>query len=291
MRRALVTGATGFIGRHLVRSLTSGGVQVHGVTRSGSHRAPVMPDGVTLHRLDRPSTQVAGVIGDVRPDVVFHLATHFAARHSPDEITDMVESNVTLGTVVAESASAVGARLVHATSAWQHADGAAYSPVSLYAATKQAFVEVVAYYREVRNLDAREVCLFDTYGPDDDRGKLVSTLLDHAASGTDLAMSSGRQLIDLTYVDDVVAAFRRVAEHPGPVERLVVRTGRPTSVRDLVDVVADVTGRTVHVRWGSRPDRPREMLTDWPVPSDDLGWRATVSLADGRAPKATRGVR
>jgi nucleoside-diphosphate-sugar epimerase len=142
-------------------------------------------------------------------------------------------------------------------------------------------VDVMVYFREVRGLDAREVCLFDTYGPDDDRGKLVTALLDHAARGTTAPMSSGRQLIDLTYVDDVVAAFRQVADHEGPVERLVARTYHPIAVRDLVALVEGATGRQLRAEWGARPDRPREMLSDWSVPTDDIGWRAHVPLLEG----------
>jgi nucleoside-diphosphate-sugar epimerase len=282
MSTVLVTGGTGFIGRHLVRALAAAGDDVHVVTRESSLRRPETPaQGVTLHALPRPSVDVAAVIDSVAPTTVFHLATHFVARHRPDELADMVDSNVTLGTVVAEGAVRVDARLVHTTSAWQHFDGAEYDPVSLYAAMKQALVDVVRYFQAVESLDAREVCLFDTYGPDDDRGKLVGALLGHARQGTALTMSSGRQLVDLTHVSDVVAALRAADTYDGPVTRLVARSGSPVTVRELVDVVQDVTGRTLDVTWGAREDRPREMTQDWSVASDDIGWRPRVALRDG----------
>lgn len=283
MSAVLVTGGTGFIGRHLVRALAADGADVHVLTRESSQRRPDVPEGVTVHALPRPSVDVAALVDEVAPGTVFHLATHFVARHRPDELADMVDSNVTLGTVVAEGAVRVGARLVHTTSAWQHFDGAEYDPVSLYAAMKQAFVDVLRYFQEVEGLDAREVCLFDTYGPDDDRGKLVGALLHHARQGTAVTMSSGRQLVDLTHVDDVVAALRAAAAHDGPVTRLVARGGAPLTVRELVDMVEEVSGRSLDVTWGAREDRPREMTRDWLVASDDIGWAPRVPLRDGLA--------
>lgn len=281
MTRAFVTGGTGFIGRHLVRALDAAGVEVHVPTRAGSTRRPGLPDGVRVHRLERPSIDVTQVIEDVRPEIVYHLATHFSARHKPSEVADMVDSNVTLGTGVAQACTRTGARLVHTTSAWQHFGGAEYSPVSLYAATKQAFVDVLRYYIEVEGLDSREVCLFDTYGPDDDRGKLVNGLLSAAAGGTSLSMSSGSQLVDLTHVDDVVAGLRAAAASDQQVRRLVLRTGTVRTVRDVVRTVEHATGAPVAVTWGAHPDRPREMVEDWKVASDDIGWRATIELETG----------
>jgi len=280
---AVVTGASGFVGRHLVRALTTSGVDVHAVVRASSTRpAPAVPE-TRIHRLDEPSAEIAEVIEKVQPDVVFHLATHFAARHQPSEIIAMMESNVVFGTTLAQACAAQRARLVHTTSAWQHYQGADYEPVSLYAASKQALVDVIEYFRIVEGLDAREVCLFDTYGPDDDRGKLVSALLTSARNGTSMQMSSGLQLIDLVHIDDVVAALRLAAEVPSFGQRMVVRTGQPIMVRQLAATVAEVSGRPLGVEWGARPDRGREMTADWVIAAENHGWTPQIALVDGLA--------
>ena len=88
--------------------------------------------------------------------------------------------------------------------------------MSLYAATKQALAVIVEYYVRVRGLDATTVTLFDTYGPGDVRPKLVPLLLRAARDGAPVDMSDGGQLIDLTYVDDVVAGLARSPWRPRP---------------------------------------------------------------------------
>ncbi len=278
---ALVTGATGFVGRHLVRRLVQRGWRVDAVTRAGSARRPALPATVQMHELRDSVSDIGDTIARVRPDVVFHVAA-FTGSHQ-GRLAAMCDANVTFSAAVAEAATQAQARLIHVSSAWQHHKGSAYSPVNLYAATKQAQCDVVQYFAEAEGLDAREVCLFDTYGPDDDRGKLVTLLMDAAESGVPLLMSSGRQLVDLTYVDDVAAALIAVAEHAGPVGRLVVRSGLPLPVRELASIVSSVVERPIDARWGGRPERPREMFTDWQVPSDDLGWAPAVPLRDGLA--------
>jgi nucleoside-diphosphate-sugar epimerase len=279
----LVTGANGFIGRHLCGHLAAAGEDVHAVIRASSARVGAHHPGITLHTVHDSSSEYAAVADAVRPVVVFHLATFFTPRHEPAEIARMVEANVTFGTTVADAAARDGARLVHATSAWQHCAGAEYSPASLYAATKQALCDVVQYYTESEGLTADEVCLFDTYGPDDDRKKLIWLLLEHAASGEPLPMSSGHQLVDLTHVDDVVAALVAVATGPPLGARLVARSGRPLTIRALAALVEQVTGRAIDTRWGQRPARPREMDEDWVVSGADTSWRPQVDLTTGVA--------
>lgn len=275
----LITGATGFIGGHLSRSLATAGHQVHALVRSAADQ---LHPAVIQHRVADSITEFPAVIDAVAPDVVVHLATMFAAQHEPDRLGEMVAANVTFGAVVAEGCTRTGAKLVHATSAWQHYQGADFSPVSLYAATKQGLVDVLAYYTEVAGLRAAEVCLFDTYGPADPRHKLVWLLLDAARTGRPLQLSSGRQLIDLTHVDDVVAAFAWAVDNE-VAPRLVARSGAPITIRELVAVVEQVSRRRLVVEWGARPDRPREMYTDWVVPGATTSWRPQIELVEGLA--------
>lgn len=277
---ALVTGATGFAGRHLVRRLASDGWGVHAVTRASSQRRPVLPLSVVLHELDDVVGEVGAVITTIRPDVVFHLAA-LSAHHVAGQLRPLIEANVTFSAAVASACAATGSQMIHVSSSAKHYGGAIYSPVSFYGATKQAQCDLVQYFVEAEGLDAREVCLFDTYGPDDDRGRLVTLLLDAAASGAPLALSSGRQLIDLTHIDDVAAALVMLARHEQPVSRLVVRAGAPRTIRALADLVSQVTGRPINARWGARPERPREMITEWQVPSDDVGWQPQIPLQVG----------
>lgn len=279
----LVTGASGFIGRHLCSRLAAAGEDVHAVVRATSSRVVSHPAAITIHSVQDSNAEYAAVADAVQPAVVFHLATLFTPRHEPTEIARMVEANVTFGTTVAHATARGGARLVHATSAWQHYAGAEYSPVSLYAATKQALCDIVRYFTETQGLLANEVCLFDTYGPCDDRRKLIWLLLEHAASGEPLPMSAGHQLVDLTHVDDVVAALVHAAAGPPLGGRLVARSGSPLTVRALAALVEQVTGRAIDTRWGQRPARPREMEEDWAVSGAPTSWRPQVTLTSGVA--------
>lgn len=181
MAKYVVTGATGFIGRSLVAELiTLGHEVITPLRKSSASSAPASTRAVDVDDFDEMVSQFAGSSG------VFHLATMFRGNHLPSDIKQMVESNVTLLAMVCEAAcSAEVPAFVYTESATQHVEGVSYSPSSLYAATKQAGTDVLRYYAR-RNLRTSCITLFDTIGPGDTRGKLLSLLERTAADGGSL---------------------------------------------------------------------------------------------------------
>lgn len=287
-QRALVTGATGFIGGNLTRALLDKGWNVSCLVRPGSGCSR-LPKGVDLIAYDQQLgfRTLVDVLKEVRPAVVFHLASRFLAGHTPEDIPDLVVSNVQFGAELLEAMSlSETSLLVNTGTSWQHYESRAYSPVNLYAATKQAFEALLQYYVEAGGLRCVTLKLFDTYGPNDPRPKLFHLLDRVAASSEPLAMSPGEQLIDLVHIEDVTKAFLLAAQRlldgeVGGVESYGVSSGRPIQLRELVAIYAQVSGRRLNIAWGGRPYRNREVMIPWSTGQSLPGWHPCVSLQEG----------
>lgn len=283
-RRAIVTGATGFIGSALTARLVSQGWEVHGLVRDDG--LPV-PAGLVPHAIDGTTDSIVNAVVAAAPDVAFHLASLFLPSHGPEQVASLVSSNVLFGTQLLEALHLSGCdRLVNTGTVWQHYAGAEYEPVSLYAATKQAFEDVIAFYVAARGFKAVTLELFDTYGPNDPRPKLFSLLREAARSGSRLRMSPGEQLIDYVYIDDITSAFILAAERmlstDAPIqERFEVRTGHPLPLREIVSLYATLTAHSIDVEWGALPYREREMMVPWAGGSELPGWSPLVDLEQG----------
>lgn len=272
-RKVLVTGASGFIGLHTVAELIRRGARVAVTTRSTNSKAEYHLIAVDEYMEEK--------ILQFRPSIVVHLATKFLAQHSDRDIPQLIESNIAFGTRVMNVAAELGGKFLTTSSAWQHYQGRDYYPVSLYAATKQAFVTIAEFYK-LSGLDFRELTLFDSFGTRDSRGKIVSILLEAAKSGHPIHMGSGNQLIDLLYVSDTVSAVLKLAqmENIGSA-KYVARSHEPVTIKDLVAKIEKVTGQKINALWGQRTERPNEMNENWHFGSPVPGWHQQIDLETG----------
>jgi nucleoside-diphosphate-sugar epimerase len=287
-KRALITGATGYIGSNLTRHLLAEGWGVDVVVRPSSNckLLDVVRGSITIHYHDGTSIGMASILCTTKPDVVFHLASLTLVQHTTDDIEGLIKSNLLFSTQLVEAMSVNGVHnLINTGTIWQHLGGKNYSPVNLYAATKRAFEAILQYYIEARGLRVITLKLSDTYGPEDPRPKLINLLRSVAQDNHSLSMSPGYQIIDLVHINDVVSAFieavtRLMDGHVACHEQYVVSSDDPLTVRDLVGKFENVLGRKLPIEWGGRPSRQREMMEPWQgtrLPN----WSPSINLTCG----------
>jgi nucleoside-diphosphate-sugar epimerase len=270
--------------------LVEAGWEVHAIRRPESKGDGLAGlKGVEIHVYDGSIESLDVALQQGRPDVVYHLASLVMAQHVPQQVGPLIASNILLGTQLLEAMVARKVyRLVNTGTYWQHYDDREYSPVSLYAATKQAFETIMAYYLETSPLVAATLCLFDVYGPEDMRPKLFHVLRQAWRNGAELAMSPGEQLMDLTYIDDVVDAYFQATaciSAAGCEKNAVysVSSGAQVSLREVVATYSRIVRREVAVCWGKRSYRTREVMVPWTKGKLVPGWRPRVSLEEGIA--------
>jgi nucleoside-diphosphate-sugar epimerase len=284
---ALVTGATGFIGGHLVRHLATHGWKVHVLSRRISSD-PAVAQAATWHYYLGDCESASRAISLSQPDVVFHLASLTLVEHTGEQIDALIDANLRFGMHLLEAMSEHNVKkLINTGTSWQHYNGANYDPVNLYAATKQAFEAILDYYCNVHRFSATSVRLQSTYGPGDRRGKLLPLLLNAVLRDEKVELTPGKQKLMYVHVFDVAKAFEIISKRirltgrvSGSHERISLWSKEIYSIKELVAIIEKCSGRKIKALWGAKGYRYREVMDPCCLPSRMISWSPSIKLSE-----------
>ncbi|MEN9358836.1 MAG: hypothetical protein RL095_371 [Verrucomicrobiota bacterium] len=246
--KVLITGASGYLGRHLSRRLVMAGHQVYGLTRG----KPMPPGVVPMTASIQDPDAFVSAFQAVAPEAVCHLAAESIAEPSPEQIAQLVEANVHLPLLLLQAMRHASVnRILQAGSYWQLADNRLDHPINTYALTKNMAAQAFDHYAHRHQFEVITLHLGDIIGPSDPRPKLLPALLRAYRQGSILPMSSGEQPMYPLGVADAAAAFELALTLFRPGHQRFRVMGEKISVREFVAALADAREQPAPVNFGA----------------------------------------
>lgn len=304
--RALVTGADGFIGSHLVERLLDEGADVRAFCVYNSNGSLGWLDDLGPARRNALDVR----LGDVRDgrfvrdavagvDVVFHLAALIAIPYSYHAPASYVATNVQGTLNVLEAVRDTGTvRMVNTSTSEVYgtpdtvpiSEDHALKGQSPYSATKIAGDKLCEAYALSFETPVVTLRPFNTFGPRQSLRAVIPTILGQLLAGAGkVRLGSLDPRRDFSYVADTVDGFVRMAgTELAPGTTVQLGSGQAISIYELFDLCCEVTGTQAEVvgeQARVRPDRSevQVLLADPSRARELLGWSSSVSLAEGLA--------
>lgn len=288
MKRILLTGATGFIGRQCMPLLFSRGYEVHAV----SSRPTARDDTPVLwHQADLlDPLQTSRVISEVRPSHLLHLAWYTVPRHYWTSAENLRWVQSSLGLLQAFSQHG-GRRVVMAGTCaeydWQHGicseSVTPLSPTTLYGTCKQSLQLMLTAFSKETRLSAAWGRIFFLFGPHEAPDRLVAHVIQSLLQKKPARCTRGDHARDFLYVQDVADAFVSLLESAvsGPVN---IASGRPTALRDVIGKIGELLHRPDLIQLGALPTReedPPLLVADVGRLTKEVGWAPQYDLTSG----------
>lgn len=287
MTRVLVTGASGFIGRHCLPLLRTKGFELHATAR---HKPADAPADVAWHTCDLLEAGASRqLIRTVQPTHILHLAW----IATPGVFWSSAENHAWRTATVSlfrEFSDHRGRRFVGVGSCAEYSpvmhpcrEDDATQPTTLYGQCKLAAYRDLADEASARRVSMAWARIFYPYGVGENAGKLIPSAIGALASGRPFNCTEGRQKRDFVFVDDVANMLAMLLESgaEGPFN---AGTGQATAVRDVVSLIAERVGAPHLIRFGAIPERqgePAILVADTTRTAAQLRWSARIDLPTG----------
>ncbi len=284
----LVTGSTGFVGRHLIPKLVCEH-KVMELTIEPQASEMLYKNTTQKTLVTEDQSALCDAIGQFKPEIVIHLASFLTSSDSYQDMQTLINSNLLFLCRVLDALKTSGIKLFINTGTFaEYKNGdETLDPAYLYAATKTASRSIVRYYSNVYNFKHTTVVPYTLYGGNDSQKKIIDLIYDSLFSDEPIALSPGLQKLDFIHIDDITDLYIQIINHFSTIPNetnFQAGTGITHSLRELAGIFEKVTNKKTNITWGAKPYRESDVMyaaANTKKQQDLLHWSPKISLEQG----------
>lgn len=293
LKSVLLTGATGFLGSHLLDALLLEGHRVVILKRSTSNmwRIGHLSEQVKSYNVDQIDLEEIFQLHQI--DYILHLATYYKKAHLPSDIDSMFDTNVTFPAKLLDLATTYKLKgFINAGTFFEYdpsilpiSETNSIKTFNLYAKSKLAFEQILKNYTDEGKIKASTLKIFSPYGPKDDVNKLVPFIVSKAIKNEPFSLSEGFQKLDFIYAGDIAQAFLKTLSRINTFssyESFNIGSGNTHSIREVVSILEELMAVTLQKTWGppSTVDNP-VVIASRIKAKEQLDWEPKISFRSG----------
>ncbi len=239
--RVLVTGGSGFIAKHLVQTLKNLGVEVLQLNRQAKSEDQIFSSADYVQE-----NITFADFGKI--DLIFHLAAVYSPNSDSATFNEMFKSNVQLSSKLIFDANAHSVPILLTGSYTQSANGQDFNSMTLYSSFKNAVEIVAEYFVKSQGLKCATTRIYESYGYDDKRPKLLYRIIDSLLTNTEITLPAADLELNYVEVNDVVNALIEIGSKIGRNDNFTIYRISPANtikLSELIMLLESIVGRSL----------------------------------------------
>lgn len=290
MKKLLITGATGFIGKHCLEQLKNLDYEVHIVTSKPQHEICIKSE-YAYHTFDLLDySHINKLFNEIKPTHLLHLAWYAVPGKYMTSMENLrwVQSSIE---ILRQFLFYGGQRAVFAGTCYEYNLDYGFlteyiTPIdnkTIYGASKSSLYKIIESFSELTGLSMAWGRIFYLYGPHESKERLIPYVIRSLINGETTRCSHGEQIRDFLHVSDVARAFIELLESSitGPVN---IGSGIPIKLKDIISKIGSMLGKEHLIKMGEVPVPPTEpklIIANNHRLMDEVGWKAYYNLDTG----------
>ncbi len=290
MKKILLTGASGYIGSHLLnRLLDNNQYSISVIVRQTTNPKFIEKYKSRINFYEYKGIEsLYNIMCDQENfDLIVHIAGFVKPGMKYEEVSSNIKGNVLLLSHLLESMRLCGiSNIINTGSYWELGDKNKNVPKSVYAIYKKTNRNLIREYCDSFGFRAINLILYDIYGTNDERNKLIPFLI-KVGNKKEIPMTKGYQKLSFIYIDDVVDAYMLAIERFLNAELNInndtyyLHNNTLTSLRGLVSTIQELRRIVLNINWGDRQYNDFQIMTPY-LPKDVLPkWKPSTELKEG----------
>ena len=253
-KNILITGASGFVGSHLLDDCLKNNFIVHAIFRHSKknvsfakkYKKQIFP--IFYNNI----YEIKNKLTNCKIDYVIHCATHYIKKHDHNDIENIIKSNVLFSTILLDAVVNIKIKkFINLGTVWQHFNDTKNLAFNLYAATKQSFECIFNYYKnQYTKIKFYNILLTDTFGTNDKRKKLIPILLKNFNKKNPDKINIPKNLsMNLVDVNEVTKCLNILLKSKSESNNYVIKSNQDVKLFDLINFLNDNLENQIKVNW------------------------------------------
>jgi nucleoside-diphosphate-sugar epimerase len=253
-KNILITGASGFIGSHVLDDCLKNNFNVYAIFRnskknvsfSRKYKKKIFP--IFYNNI----YQIKNKLINCKIDYVIHCATYYIKKHVHNDIENIIKSNVLFSTILLDAVVNIKIKkFINLGTVWQHFNDTKNLAFNLYAASKQSFECIFNYYKnQYKKIKFYNVLLTDTFGVNDKRKKLVPILVKNYKNKDKNKINIPKNLtMNLVNVNEVTNCLNILLKNNFESNNYVIKSNQDVKIFDLINFLNDKLEKKIKIKW------------------------------------------
>jgi len=290
--KILITGASGFVGTHLLNKID---LKTHKVT-------VVVQDVLKIKKIfskkiiakikiiqSNDSSFKKNII-ESNPEICIHLASYITSAHDEIALKKLLDSNIIFGCKILDALTETKLKYFINTGSFSeyYTNPDIKDPAYLYSATKTAFQEILLFYSKIIDFKVINVLPYSIYGTEDSKTLLIDRLILANKNNEPIKMTGGKQILDFINVEDVSDFYIHLINNTNKFNtqkyyEFKLGTGVGTKIRNVSKLIDQLNHKKSKIIWGALPYRQRDVMYAVADITNlkKIGWYSKITLREG----------
>lgn len=253
-KNILITGASGFVGSHVLDDCLKNNFNVHAIFRHSKknvsftkkYKKQIFP--IFYNNI----YEIKNKLTNCKIDYVIHCATHYIKKHDHNDIENIIKSNVLFSTILLDAVVNIKIKkFINLGTVWQHFNDTKNLAFNLYAASKQSFECIFNYYKnQYTKIKFYNILLTDTFGTNDKRKKLIPILLKNFNKKNQDKINIPKNLsMNLVNINEVTKCLNILLKNNSESNNYVIKSKQDVKIFDLINFLNDNLEKKIKINW------------------------------------------